>query len=62
MNEKFSYIVGYQSYGDFYDTYKKSKSKIKSAQDLTGKEAEAHDAVYNIKYIQKKFPKARIGK
>lgn len=61
VKKKFSYVVGYQSFGRYYQTYKSSKDKISLGLDLSPEEMEAHDAVYNIKYIKEKFPAIRIA-
>jgi 1,3-beta-glucan synthase len=61
VRQKFSYLMGYQSFSNFQKLYKKTKDKAKSGEDLTRPEAEAHDAVYNIKYIKTRFPEVKIA-
>jgi hypothetical protein len=58
---KFSYVVGYQSFGQAYRLYKSTKQSASQGGELNKKEMEAHDAVYHIKYIKRKFPMIRIG-
>jgi hypothetical protein len=61
VREKFSYIVGYQSYGNFYRTFQRSESKVEDDLALTKTELEAHDAVFHIRVILEKFPDLRIA-
>eukprot|EP01118_Nematostelium_gracile_P008148 TRINITY_DN268_c0_g2_i3.p1 TRINITY_DN268_c0_g2~~TRINITY_DN268_c0_g2_i3.p1 ORF type:complete len:625 (+),score=123.19 TRINITY_DN268_c0_g2_i3:140-1876(+) len=61
VRQKFSYLMGYQSFSNAQKLYKKTKEKAKSGEDLTKPEAEAHDAVYNIKYIKTRFPEVKIA-
>lgn len=62
VRDKFSYIVGYQSYGRHHKIYQDSKAKVESDIALTKTEVEAHDAVFNVKVLLEKFPELRIGK
>jgi len=61
VREKFSYIIGYQSYASAHKKFKDSKGKAKAGQDLTAQEMDAHDVVYNIKYIKARFPEVKIA-
>ncbi|PRP84007.1 callose synthase 7-like [Planoprotostelium fungivorum] len=58
---KFSYLVGYQSYAGYYDKYKKSKQRGQEGANLSKDEIEAHESVFFIKFIRKKFPEIKIA-
>jgi len=60
-HSKFTYLVGYQSYSGYYQKYKRSKAKGQEGQNLSKDEVEAHEAVFFIKFIRKKFPEIKIA-
>jgi len=57
---KFSYLVGYQSYANYYRKYKRTKKAAMDGAALARDEAEAHEAVFFIKFLRKKFPELKI--
>eukprot|EP01117_Protostelium_nocturnum_P012632 TRINITY_DN464_c0_g1_i1.p1 TRINITY_DN464_c0_g1~~TRINITY_DN464_c0_g1_i1.p1 ORF type:complete len:1664 (+),score=604.92 TRINITY_DN464_c0_g1_i1:191-5182(+) len=57
---KFSYLVGYQSYASYKNKYKKSKTAGKEGMSLAKDDWEAHEAVYFVKHLRKRFPELRI--
>jgi len=61
VRTKFSYLIGYQSFSKYLKDYKKSKKKGKNGEPLSRDEIEAHDAVYNIKYLKARFPELKIA-
>lgn len=61
VRTKFSYLIGYQNFSQYRSTYKNSKKKISNNEDLTSGEREAHEAVYNIKYLKQRYPEVKIA-
>jgi len=57
---KFSYLVGYQSYATSYRKYKRTKRAAMDGAALARDEVEAHEAVFFIKFLRKKFPELKI--
>eukprot|EP01117_Protostelium_nocturnum_P012633 TRINITY_DN464_c0_g2_i1.p1 TRINITY_DN464_c0_g2~~TRINITY_DN464_c0_g2_i1.p1 ORF type:complete len:1660 (+),score=594.70 TRINITY_DN464_c0_g2_i1:519-5498(+) len=59
-NSKFTYLIGYQSYAGYFNTYKRTKSKGREGANLSKEEIEAHESVFFIKHIRKRFPEVKI--
>jgi hypothetical protein len=54
VRSKFSYVMGYQSFSDSLNLFRKTKEKGKSGMYLDDRESDAHETVWNIKYIKHK--------